>query len=221
MTDAASCPKCGFARDPAAAECPACGIVFARYDPERAGRRFQPGEGELYEPAAPPAAVDPYRAPAARLTGVRPAPPGSPVLARRFTRLAAAILDSLFFLPVVLIPLVFVAGDQDAAPNEVLAVGVLVAVVVGVLAIIGVNLYFLARDGQSLGKKALKIRIVRVNDERASLGRIVVLRIMAPGLIGAIPLVGPFFSLADSLLIFAEDRRCIHDHFADTKVVEA
>jgi hypothetical protein len=33
------------------------------------------------------------------------------------------------------------------------------------------------------------------------------------------PYVGPFFGLANILFILRADRRCIHDHFADTKVV--
>jgi hypothetical protein len=58
-----------------------------------------------------------------------------------------------------------------------------------------------------------------VNDDRASLGRLFGLRMLVPGFIGAVPLIGPFFSLADALFIFGEPRRCIHDYIADTKVV--
>jgi len=39
MAETASCPKCGFERQPAAVECPACGIIYARFDPERATHR--------------------------------------------------------------------------------------------------------------------------------------------------------------------------------------
>jgi uncharacterized RDD family membrane protein YckC len=36
-----------------------------------------------------------------------------------------------------------------------------------------------------------------------------------------IPLIGWMFTLGDALLIFREDHRCLHDHFADTIVVKA
>ena len=36
----------------------------------------------------------------------------------------------------------------------------------------------------------------------------------------AIPLVGPFLSLADALSIFGSQTRCIHDYMADTIVID-
>ena len=47
------------------------------------------------------------------------------------------------------------------------------------------------------------------------------LRSFVPGLIGQVPYVGGLFSLVDILCIFGEERRCIHDMIAGTKVVEA
>jgi len=40
-------------------------------------------------------------------------------------------------------------------------------------------------------------------------------------LISAIPVVGSFFVLIDTLLVFRADRRCVHDLIAGTKVVKA
>jgi hypothetical protein len=51
--------------------------------------------------------------------------------------------------------------------------------------------------------------------------RTVVLRQFVPGLIAAVPLVGPLFALVDGLCIFGEQRRCLHDRIAGTKVVQA
>jgi uncharacterized RDD family membrane protein YckC len=72
-----------------------------------------------------------------------------------------------------------------------------------------------------VGKKLAGIRIVRSDGSRAGLRRIFLLRSVVPGVFGAIPLIGPFFSLIDTLFIFGEERRCVHDLIADTIVVNA
>jgi len=160
------------------------------------------------------------------VTDVRPFAPATE-LARRFSRLAAAILDSLIYMAVGFAGFapIFLFDFASEEPSDetagVIGMVFLGLMMLGLLAVFIVNLYFLHRDGQTLGKKALKIRIVRTSDERASLGRVFALRMLVPGVIGAVPIVGPLFSLADVLFIFSEERRCIHDYFADTKVVLA
>ena len=49
--------------------------------------------------------------------------------------------------------------------------------------------------------------------------RIIFLRGFVTGLLGAIPFVGGFIALLDPLLIFRDNRRCLHDDIADTTVV--
>ena len=46
-------------------------------------------------------------------------------------------------------------------------------------------------------------------------------RAVATWAITAIPVAGGIFALADLLFIFREDRRCLHDHIAGTRVVRA
>ena len=92
------------------------------------------------------------------------------------------------------------------------------------LAWIGFAIYqlvMLYRHGQTLGKKILGIKIVRSDGSRAGLRRIVLLRYLVPGIIGAIPYVGFIFSLIDPLFIFGDEKRCVHDLMADTIVVDA
>ena len=36
-----------------------------------------------------------------------------------------------------------------------------------------------------------------------------------------VPFIGGFYSIIDSLMIFGEQRRCIHDYIADTIVIRA
>ena len=75
------------------------------------------------------------------------------------------------------------------------------------------------RNGQSIGKRVMGMRIVRTDGSRASLRRMIGLRYFVPGLVSAVPYVGGIFGLATVLWIFGEERRCLHDLFCDTMVV--
>jgi len=72
-------------------------------------------------------------------------------------------------------------------------------------------------NGQTIGKKWLKIKVVRADGSPASLGRIFWLRNFVNGFLSLIPLYG----IIDSLFIFSESRQCLHDKIADTIVVNA
>jgi len=74
-----------------------------------------------------------------------------------------------------------------------------------------------ARNGQTIAKKIVGIKVVRSDGSPASLGRIFWLRNVVNGLLGIIPLYG----LIDILFIFGEQRQCLHDKIADTIVVKA
>jgi uncharacterized RDD family membrane protein YckC len=90
----------------------------------------------------------------------------------------------------------------------------------GLAAVITWNCVWLARYGQTVGKRALHIRIIRGNGGRASLGRIFLLRYLPVTLLGIVPLLGPLLTLTDILLIFRDSRKCLHDQLADTIVVK-
>lgn len=166
-------------------------------------------------------AANPYAAPSARLA--EPAADGELVLASRMARLGAALIDAfIFVVPAMLSALMIPnlglneAGDITGLSNSVIALYGLAA-----LGFMAYQLVLLHRHGQTLGKKLVGVRIVRRDGSRATLGRIVGLRIAVPGVIGWIPLLGPLFGLANVLFIFGDDKRCLHDRFADTIVVDA
>ena len=98
--------------------------------------------------------------------------------------------------------------------------GVIIAGVL-LLVLMIANLYFLATRGQTLGKMVCKIKIVDLAGQNPGFVKAFLLRSVVPGIIGAVPILGPFFSLADPLFIFREDRRCLHDLIAGTNVVKA
>lgn len=159
---------------------------------------------------------NPYQAPTAHVddTGAR-----GPELARRGTRLAAAILDGLAYLVVWIGA--FFAGGGDLESVSGLTSTALLICIVGSLAVLDVNLYFLHRNGQTIGKRLLNVKIVRDDGSHTALGRAFGLRMVVPSIIYTVPLLGFVFYLVVVLFIFRGDRRCVHDLMADTRVVPA
>lgn len=132
------------------------------------------------------------------------------VTASRGARLLAQIVNSAIFV-LLCTPLIFL-DELSAEVGLALTTGV----GLGFLVLIGVNIYLLATRGQSLGKLAVGIRIVRTDGQPAGLVSLVLMRIFVPQLI---QVFCGIFSLIDSLSIFSEDSRCIHDKIAGTIVV--
>lgn len=90
-----------------------------------------------------------------------------------------------------------------------------------VLAVLAINIYLMRKNGQSIGKKIVGIKVVRTDGSPVSLFRIFFLRYVLNTFFTLIPGVGGLYSLVDSLMIFGDARRCVHDHLADTLVIDA
>jgi uncharacterized RDD family membrane protein YckC len=147
-------------------------------------------------------------------------------LASRWLRLGAALLDSiiggLFIAPGFL--MLFMAGvfSQPDSANPALLLAGFVATASGFALLLAIQIYLLVTRGQTIGKKFLGIKIVNFDDEaNPGFVKIFLLRMFVNGLISAVPFLGFFYSLADILFIFREDKRCLHDLIAGTKVVQA
>ena len=91
----------------------------------------------------------------------------------------------------------------------------------GVLSIAAYQWYLVATTGQTLGKRMLKIRIVKADGDPAGFLHGVVLRSWIMFLFGMVPYVGSCAGLVDALMIFSESRRCLHDRIAGTIVIAA
>ena len=98
------------------------------------------------------------------------------------------------------------------------------------LALLAVQIWQLTTRGQSLGKRIMRIRIVRIEDgSNPGFVHAWVMRellITAIGIaLGMIPFLGlllrPAFHIVDWCLIFRDDQSCLHDIMAKTKVVKA
>lgn len=161
--------------------------------------------------------VNPYAAPEAPVTGTLPPPLPDEVrlpLAGRGDRLLAKILDRALYFACLVPALVVAILQMRNALALAVALGVLAIAILFIY-----NLTLLGDRGQTLGKRCLRIRIVRSDGSDADLGRLFGLRMCVPWLIGFV--FGPLFVLPDVLFIFGDERRCLHDMMADTVVVDA
>lgn len=166
---------------------------------------------------------NPYAAPRAAVADISSGEQSA--AADRSVRLAAAILDGIIIMAIIYIPLLIGGGAgilTAALTGTVPAVGsafgiwALVAVI-GCIAWLWLTIVYVARNGQTIAKKMLGIKVVRSDGSKASLGRIFWLRNFVNGLLGIIP----FYQLVDVLFIFGDQRQCLHDKIADTSVVKA
>jgi uncharacterized RDD family membrane protein YckC len=167
--------------------------------------------------------TNPYAPPQAAVRDV--ADPGATSdPAGRGTRLVAAILDGIVFAALVYIPFFIglaVNGRPVVVGHHVNAAALSGASILlplaGLVAWGWLTILFVSRDGQSIAKKMLGIKVVRKDGSKASLGRIFLLRNVVNTLLAFLPLYG----LVDLLLIFGEARQCVHDKIADTIVIKA
>ena len=154
------------------------------------------------------------------------APATGMALASRWLRLGAALLDSIigtiFAAPgMVMLIMAGVFATPDS-PNPALMLAGFITIGAAMVVLLGIQIYLLVTRGQTLGKKFLGIKIVCFEDDsNPGFVKVFLLRMLVNGLIGAVPFLGLIYSLTDILFIFREDRRCIHDLIAGTKVVQA
>jgi len=167
---------------------------------------------------------NPYAPPRAAVQDVVD-PSATLVCAEPSTRFGAVMLDALIAAGMVYGTFLFAFLTSAALERSGDRTGSGLILLGGFgLALIGFGVWcwltirHVKRNGQTLGKKILRIKVVRTDGAPASLGRIFWLRNVVNGLIGIVPL----YALIDHVFIFfGESRQCLHDKIADTIVVVA
>ena len=156
---------------------------------------------------------NPYKTPTANVDNLQQ----DTMLAGRGERFGAAMIDGIIGL-IVALPFLYQMGMFDyiskglAAPYTLTLFGGVFGFVMFIL----IHGYFLKKNGQTVGKKLVGIRISDLQEGVPALGRVVGLRYLPITLAGLIPFVGQVLTLIDVLFIFREDRRCVHDLLAGT-----
>lgn len=187
---------------------------------------------EFAGPATPPPLTSAGGAGAFTVPVATPDTATGLALAERGTRLAAWFIDNIIAFIAVLPGLLalgasFARSMVSGQPNiEAVDAGQLafggMLFFAGLLIVIVFQVWMLTTRGQTIGKRLLSIRIVRFADNtNPGFVSAVLLRAIVPGLLGAVPYIGFLFTLVDICFIFRDDRRCIHDLIAGTKVVKA
>ena len=143
-------------------------------------------------------------------------------LASRGKRLAAAIIDIIIFLPLVIIiasPLGLIDMEVTEEPPPFDFEKSLQLFIIGQVLFLLVQGYLLHSRGQTIGKILLKIQIVATNGDMLGLGKLYFVRYFIFSLLAQIPMIGAVVALANILFIFGKEQRCLHDRLAGTKVI--
>lgn len=144
---------------------------------------------------------------------------GNP-LADRMSRLWASMLDGLVIAAISLPVMYFTGGFEGITEGK--SPSFTYNLLIGIwwlVAFLLINGKLLVNHGQTIGKKALGIKIVDMEGKLPSLKQHLIKRYAVYFLPGQIPIAGQLFSVVNILFIFGEQKRCLHDHIAGTKVV--
>ena len=165
-----------------------------------------------------------YETPAT--TSEEPGTPDGPELAGRGVRLGAYLVDSLIL---AIVFLVVVASGFWMTFDDIIQMGtlpstndVLQVMMVFAVVFMVINGYLLVMRGQTVGKLMLGIRIVdSATGGKVSAAKVLGLRYIVFFGLQIIPVFGmrELVSFFDAVFIFRDDRRCLHDLLAGTKVV--
>lgn len=161
-------------------------------------------------------------------------------------RILAALLNQLFTFLILLIPfaglIVFAIKNEGRIVGSGEIVGLLLGMtsfwvgLAGILAYTVIQIYYMSRDGQSLGKKIMRIRVLKTDGRNPGFVGTVLVREIAWSVLVAIiaaviglavgdngeNAINLLAFLANFVLLFMvkRDRRTLYDILADTVVVK-
>ena len=143
-------------------------------------------------------------------------------LASRWSRLGASLIDGLTIM-IFTVPAMYLTGAFDNISKGTqpsteynIALAALALVVFFIL-----NTKLLMKNGQTIGKMALGIKIVDLDGNLPGMKKHLLKRYAVYFIPGQVPVLGQLFSFVNILFIFGKQKRCIHDYFAGTKVINS
>lgn len=174
-------------------------------------------------------AGNPYSTPASDLTLPEEEISDILVPASRGARFGAALIDGailglVLFAAKRIGTITTITDRIEAAINTLpyaLLLHFLLQSLLAFVIFVAIQGYFLAENGQTIGKKALNIKIVTLQGTMPRMEALLFRRDLIPTLIYSIPFAGGYIFLLGILFIFTRPKRCLHDYIAGTKVVVA
>ncbi len=149
------------------------------------------------------------------------------ILANRGQRLGGALID-LMIIGVIITPIMLATGMPQSSGEGMpdlfglsMTIGQRAAeFVLGWSLFLILNGYLLFNRGQTIGKVAVKTKIIDLSGNIPNFGKLLVFRYLVLGLVVQVPIIGAL-GLVNPLFIFGKAHRCLHDYIAGTLVVEA
>ncbi len=108
----------------------------------------------------------------------------------------------------------------NADKNYIIVIYFISSLVIAVIYFL-LNGYWLYKNGQTIGKKLMGIKIVDENGKTPPLSRTFGYRFLIPLFVSSLPLIGWILFIIEVSFIFGKNRKCLHDYIADTKVIFA
>ena len=132
-------------------------------------------------------------------------------LASLKSRALAVFLD-IFIFYAIFIPFNIYSTNKSEIIYLVIVYSILVCI----------QVYFLTKRGQSIGKMLFKIRISQFHspNEVPRFINVIILRIVINDLVYFIPIIGLIYLVLNYCLALFKPQRCIHDYIAGTVVVK-
>ena len=136
--------------------------------------------------------------------------------------MGGAVLDGLIALAINF-PVMFAAGIfAQIVEGKTMTTGqIIFFFFFGLAVFLAVNGYLLAKHGQTVGKWIVGTQIVdKDTGQILPLGKVFGLRYLPISIVSQIPVLGGLLCSVEVLFIFREDKRCVHDLIAGTRVVD-
>jgi len=130
-------------------------------------------------------------------------------------RWAALIIDRFLFVGAALMLVLGVVIVTPDKPDDPRILGIMFAVIAAVAGYVTYDALMVSRSGQTLGKRWLKIRVVRADGEPVRTGQAwgrAMTRLVAIHVLALVN-YGP--------ALFTQEKTCVHDLLAGTRVVNA